>query len=179
MNAADTTVGYHEPNTDTLTAPLKDKPMPATQVALSIVYSCAILLGAFWWLRQVGPGLNFKEPLNQQALGAVGSLGAAMGAVHSLASLGQHAGKGTLTQGWLTFYLTRPFTGAGVAIITMLVLKGGLGGFVVRENVAILAWAALAGLYSQPALDKLKELFATIFKTNDKAAAKAESGRTD
>lgn len=107
-------------------------------------------------------------------------LGAAMGSVHSLASIAIHAGKGDLGSSWVIFYLCRPFTGVGIALVTCLVLMSGVGGFQVnyQENpLPLLAWASLAGLYSQPALDKLRELFDTLFRTRSTDDGDNSSGK--
>lgn len=109
-------------------------------------------------------------------------LGAAMGSVHSLASIAVHAGKGNLGAPWVIFYLCRPFTGLGIALVTCLALMSGVGGFKVdyaTDPRPLLTWSALAGLYSQPALDKLRELFDTLFRTRkqDEEEAKAAKGK--
>jgi hypothetical protein len=109
-------------------------------------------------------------------------IGMAMGAVHSLASISAHAGKHDLGASWRTFYVCRPFIGGGMALVTCLILVGGLGGFSVtdvpvKRELVLLAWAALAGLYSQPALEKIKELFATIFAITRKARAIDDPGQ--
>lgn len=96
------------------------------------------------------------------------------GAIHGLASLSIHLGNGTLHLRWTMFYLARPVIGAGMAVVTFLVLSSGIGGFKVEADLPLLAWAALAGLYSQPALDKLRDVFSTIFKTDAKREEKKE-----
>lgn len=104
-------------------------------------------------------------------------LGAAMGSVHSLASIAVHAGKGNLGAPWVIFYLCRPFTGLGIALVTCLALMSGVGGFQVNykdDPRPLLTWSALAGLYSQPALDKLRELFDTLFRTRKQDEEEAQ-----
>lgn len=110
----------------------------------------------------------------------VALMGALSGSIHGIASLTAHAGKGDLESGWASFYVGRPFVGAAMAVVTALVLKGGLGGFDVKNDMALMGWAALAGLYSQPALDKLKELFDTLFRTRhtDKNRNPGQPGQT-
>jgi hypothetical protein len=99
-------------------------------------------------------------------------LGAAMGAVHGLASIAVHAGNGDLGEDWVLFYICRPFTGAGVALVTCLLLVSGVGGFSLpddldRRKFVLLAWSALAGLFSQQALSKLRDLFASLFSSRE------------
>jgi len=143
----------------------KDLEMSKSQAIVAFLYNLAIGLGAVIWLTRIGPNVSFGAPLGMAPIAAVCLLGAAMGSVHGLASISAHAGKRNLEASWFTFYLARPITGAGMSLITMLVLKGSIGGFEVNDEKALLAWAALAGLYSQPALDKLKEVFATFLRT--------------
>jgi len=99
-----------------------------------------------------------------QPLLAVLCIGAVGGCIHGLASLASHQGNENLLVSWRAFYLGRPFIGAGMAMMTYLVLASGVLGFDVKNEPVLLTWSALGGLYSQPALDKLKELFETIFK---------------
>jgi len=115
------------------------------------------------------------------------AVGSSMGALHALASLGVRAGNRNLNASWTTFYFVRPLTGAGVAVMTYLVLASGIGGFEVTKPMALLAWAALAGLYSEQALTKLRDVFLTLLRpdsdrpgndkpTDDKPGATAEPG---
>ena len=105
-----------------------------------------------------------KLPPVSQSLIAVMCLGALGGCIHGLASLVSHRGQKSLCTPWRAFYLGRPFMGAAMAVMTYLVLVSGVMGFKADDELVVLAWSALAGVYSQPALDKLKEVFEAIFK---------------
>jgi hypothetical protein len=141
--------------------------MQAQPVVL-LVYNIVCLLGTIAWLingysASSAPSLPFgKMVLFSSLLGALG------GAMHGLASVVWHTGRGTYDAQWTMFYVGRPFLGAGMAVMTLLVLRSGVGGFNVENELALFAWAALAGLYSQPALDKLRDVFAAIFRTESR-----------
>ena len=131
---------------------------------LLLAYNIAFLVGPIVSLARASIATDQPIAWPRMAL-FTGLLGVAGGAVHGLASLSWHVGKATFDPVWTMFYIARPFIGAGMALVTYLVLKGGIGGFNVQSDLALLAWATLAGLYSQPALDKLRDIFATIFGT--------------
>jgi hypothetical protein len=154
--------------------------MKAWQQALAVIYSSLFFLGpslfALWMLSTstVAPGTVRMYLLSM-------CLGAAMATIHSLASLSAHAGRGDLQASWFLFYFCRPFMGAGMALVTCLILVSGIGGFVVdpvQKETTLLAWSALAGLYSQPALDKLRDLFATLFGNRKAPIKEATTGKS-
>ena len=154
-----------------------ESPMRASLVAVLVLYSVLVLIAAlyctyaFCEVQMTGGADSDKSPISFIAAMSVAVfLGTAMGAVHNLASLSWHAGRQDLCEPWLVFYLCRPFTGAGIALITAVILMSGVAGFSIdfrsQDNsgmLSLMAWSALAGLYSQPALDKLSELFETLF----------------
>ena len=63
----------------------------------------------------------------------------------------------------------RPFIGSALAVIVYFVLRGGLiAGEAGAGNVSpygVAAMAALAGMFSKQATDKLREVFENLFKT--------------
>lgn len=142
-----------------------NRAMPGPHLAILIVYGVAVMVLTWWTLVkrfEVAP--ETSSPWHTM-MAMTALVGAMAGTIHGLASLVAHAGSGDLHASWTAFYLARPFVGGAMAVVTYLVLKSGIGGFDVKNDVTLLAWAALAGLYSQPALDKLKELFHTLFRT--------------
>jgi Putative Ig domain len=98
-----------------------------------------------------------------------GALGACMSALHSLAT---YLGERKLVESWFTFYLVRPLLGAGIGFIFYLVVRGG---FLSGSNFdattvnpfGVTAVAALVGMFCDPALQKLREVFLTLFKPSD------------
>lgn len=163
------------------------EPMPLmsrSQKILVVTYSVVgLVIPVAYFIQNYGEVISTVtgQPVDEDRLLVLCALlGAAMGSVHSLASIAVHAGKGNLGAPWVIFYLCRPFTGLGIALVTCLALMSGVGGFQVDYKTdprPLLTWSALAGLYSQPALDKLRELFDTLFRTRkqdeEEAAKKA------
>ena len=172
-------------NTAPPIAPPVDAPMPRRDTVLLVAYSIVFMVipGLAIYVTHVQRSAWMLAGNGRLLLLAV-LIGMAMGAVHSLASISAHAGKHDLGAAWRTYYACRPFTGGGIALVTCLILLSGLGGFTVppaseggKRELVVLAWAALAGLYSQSALDKLKELFASIFATKGEKAGKPDAAR--
>jgi hypothetical protein len=98
--------------------------------------------------------------------GAIGSL------VHTLTSLGDYIGNRKLSSNWLWWFALRIPIGIALALVSYLLLRGGL--IVPQQNpsestslpsnlYAIAGFAALAGMFSRQATDKLREVFETLF----------------
>jgi uncharacterized membrane protein len=95
--------------------------------------------------------------------GALGS------AAHGATSFASYIGNSKFNPAWAWWYVLRPFIGIVIAVIIYFVLRAGfltMGG---EENkispYGVVAFAALAGMFSKNATDKLSELFDTLFKT--------------
>jgi hypothetical protein len=103
-------------------------------------------------------------------------LGALGGALHFVGSLVKFIGNRQLKRSWLPYYLVMPLTGAGLAILVYMLLRVGVispsgtstqGTALANLNLmAVYAFAALAGLFSKSATEKLAEVFSTFFKTS-------------
>ncbi|HZI10542.1 MAG TPA: hypothetical protein VE153_09090 [Myxococcus sp.] len=96
------------------------------------------------------------------------------GALHGLASLVHHSGQGRLHTSWWLFYVSRPFVGGGLGAFIYLILRSGVAGVQIQPNTAaysLLVWASLAGLFSSPAMRKLRDVFDTVFKTEERPPA--------
>ena len=94
----------------------------------------------------------------------------AMGAyLHATTSLVDYIGNEQLARNWIPFYLARPPIGMTLAGIFYLLLRGGLFTSGVSQgelNVfGFAAIAALAGMFSKQATDKLRELFDALWRT--------------
>ena len=93
--------------------------------------------------------------------GALGSL------MHALRSLYWYTGNREMVWSWAAFYFLLPFTGAILAVIFYLVVRGGF--FSPQSTVSntspfgFAALSALVGLFSPQATLKLKEVAETIF----------------
>jgi hypothetical protein len=98
-----------------------------------------------------------------------GALGACM---YGLKSLADYLGERKLIESWFTFYVIQPPIGAGIALIFYLVIRGG---FLAGTNFdaatvnpfGIAAVAGLVGMFSDRAFAKLREVFLTLFKSDD------------
>jgi hypothetical protein len=93
-----------------------------------------------------------------------GSLG---GLLHALRSLSTYVGERYLFRSWLLYYVLLPLVGAVLATIVYVVLRAGLlpGETATSQPnpYGIAAVAALVGLFSGQAAEKLQAIFETIF----------------
>jgi hypothetical protein len=94
--------------------------------------------------------------------------------VQSATSLVSYVGNRTFRSRWTMWYLLRAPIGVALALIIYLVLRGGL----LQANIAVAgvvnpygvaAFAGLAAMFSKQAIDKLGEVFTTMFRTEDGA----------
>jgi hypothetical protein len=93
--------------------------------------------------------------------GALGSL------MHALRSLYWYTGNRKMVWSWVAFYMLLPFTGAMLAVIFYLVVRGGFfspqASTETTSPFGFAALSALVGLFSPQATLKLKEVAETIF----------------
>ena len=113
--------------------------------------------------------------------GAIGSL------IHTLTSFGDYVGNRRLSTSWMWWFVLRTPIGIALAIVSYLILRGGLivptlqtpkdgnlqEATVLLNPYGIAAFAALAGMFSRQATDKLREVFETVF-TAQKAVPRSE-----
>jgi hypothetical protein len=98
-----------------------------------------------------------------------GALGAC---VHLATSFADYAGNEKLAISWLWWYVFRPFIGMALAEIAYLAIRGGFfnSGGAPTANISpygVAAITALTGLFSKQATDKLREVFETLFRTQE------------
>ena len=99
-----------------------------------------------------------------------GGLGAM---VYVLQSFSWHAAQRDLEWQWIVKYFLRPFVGAGLAVIFYLVVRGGFASSINVSNTdGYVALAAIIGLFSNEAMEKLKSIAEVIFQAAPKTAAK-------
>jgi hypothetical protein len=110
-------------------------------------------------------------------------LAGAMGSfVHAATSFVTYVGNRSLSGSWMWWYVMRPFIGMGLAMIFYVVVRGGLILLTSVPNVqdlspfGVAAFAALSGMFSKQAADKLRDLFDNLFKTEK---GKGDEERTD
>lgn len=99
------------------------------------------------------------------AMGFLGNM------VHIASSFTSFIGNGTFEKRWILWYFVKPFTAAGLAVIIYFVIRAGFMGYGSDASsvnlYGILALSALAGLFTDNATLKLKEVFDVIFKPKD------------
>ena len=102
-------------------------------------------------------------------------LGALGGLIHLASSLTMFVGNRDLKQSWTTYYLLSPVQGAALAPLLYLLLKSAVlspqllaGSGTQNLNLtAIYAFAGLTGLFAKQAIEKLADVFATLFARID------------
>jgi hypothetical protein len=123
--------------------------------------------------------INVKASPDSRLLITVVVAGALGSLVHCLTSFGDYVGNRDLKQSWIWFYVLRTPIGIALAILFYLVLRGGLIAPTLPENVpqgqgqvatatlinpfGLAAVAAMAGMFSKQATDKLGEVFDSLF----------------
>ena len=97
-------------------------------------------------------------------------------------SMSQFLGRRELQRSWLIFYCVRPLVGSLLALIVYFVLRMGVlspGQSTGPSSInvyGVLAFAALSGMFSRQAVDKLAEIFETIFKKTHDDIASSDAG---
>jgi IPT/TIG domain len=111
---------------------------------------------------------------DQQFLMLVALAGALGGLLHGLRSLATYVGERYLFRSWLLYYAVLPFVAAALATIVYLVLRAGLlsgaSNASQTDPYGIAAIAALVGLFSAQAAEKLKAVFETLFTPAEKGS---------
>jgi hypothetical protein len=91
--------------------------------------------------------------------------------VHIASSFTSFIGNGTFKRSWILWYFVKPFTASALAIIVYFIIRAGFlsygTGAAGISLYGILAVAAFAGLFTDSATLKLKEVFEVIFKPKD------------
>jgi hypothetical protein len=110
------------------------------------------------------------RPQAESVLILLVTLAGALGAyVHAATSFAKYVGTRRFARSWYWWYLVRLPIGSGLALILYFALLGGLLNGDATSKVVnpygVAALAALAGLFSKQAVDKLAEVFDTFFRT--------------
>jgi hypothetical protein len=101
-------------------------------------------------------------------------LGAVGGSLHAVGSLVKYVGNRQLRRSWLLYYSSLPLVGGALATVVYMLLRVGILAPTTSEGstteamnlVGIYAFAALTGMFATTATDKLRDVFATIFKAD-------------
>jgi hypothetical protein len=107
--------------------------------------------------------------------GALGSY------IHLATSFVEHAGAGKLEAPWGWWYLLRPGIGSSLALMVYFVVRAGLisGGAEAVQNVnpfGVAAVAAMSGLFSRHATQKLRDLFDQFLASGNNMNGEAADG---
>ncbi|MGH6690484.1 MAG: IPT/TIG domain-containing protein [Gammaproteobacteria bacterium] len=127
-----------------------------------------------------GPATVLKFPVNvtigplsdDQGLILLAILAGALGSyLHAAQSFAAYVGNRTAKRSWVWWYLLRAPIGAALGVLFYFVVRAGLTTGVTDAVSAygVVAFAALAGMFSKQATDKLAEVFDTLFRTQKPA----------
>jgi hypothetical protein len=114
--------------------------------------------------------------------GALGSF------LHTAQSYSDYIGNRTLKSSWAWWYSLRPFIGAGLALVFYAAVRGGVMAVTTGTDTkaselnpfGIVSVAAMVGMFSKAATQKLGEVFDTLFKSDTAKQAKDKlSGTTN
>jgi hypothetical protein len=127
----------------------------------------------FWWTPAAKLSTDLRLFITVVVSGALGSL------IHCVTSFADYVGNRRLSRSWVWWLILRTPIGIALALLFYLVLRGGLivpslpGGEANAHPEAALnpyglaAIAAMAGMFSKQATDKLREIFDTLFRTSE------------
>ncbi len=103
--------------------------------------------------------------------------------VHVATSFTTFIGNNDFKKSWTLWYVVKPFTAAALAIILYFVIRAGFLNYSAdAKNISlygVLAFSALAGLFTDTATLKLKEVFETLFRPKDDRTGKTSSLKID
>ena len=113
------------------------------------------------------PEIPFDVGMLSTLVALCGALGATL---HAMSSLVAFAGNEKFADSWALWYLAQPLRGAILAAGFFWLLQGGLlggiGGQAAPVNsLAMMGATFLVGLFSDPAIEKLREVFQVLFRT--------------
>ena len=111
-----------------------------------------------------GPGHESQEVrylLTTALAGALGSF------IHLATSFVDYAGNKNLSESWAWWYFLRPGIGSALAVVVYFVVRAGLisPGETSLNPYGVAAVAALSGMFSKQATDKLQETFESLCAT--------------
>jgi hypothetical protein len=111
-------------------------------------------------------GWHFNLSSDARLFVIVAIAGGLGGMVHTVRSLGWYVGNRELKWSWVPFYVLLPIIGGSLATVFYLVLRAGLFSTSTPTTDAnvygFAALAALVGVFSEQALEKLREVFSSI-----------------
>ena len=110
-------------------------------------------------------------------LGLVMVMGALGSMLHFASSFAEYVGNRTFQPSWFWYYVSRPFVGAGLAIIFFFLFGAG---WVNSQNAGglmrVATVSALVGLFSDRAVRKLSDILDTVLAAKDDRKDKVNAG---
>lgn len=111
------------------------------------------------------------SPRHQDVLLMVILMGSLGGFIHLSSSMSMYVGNRAFRRSWIPFYLLAPFQGAALSPIVFLLIAGtilspGSDAGTVGSSMnlkSVYAFSAMTGLFAKQAIEKLAEVFVTLF----------------
>jgi len=118
----------------------------------------------FWF-----PPFTISDELRLILIAALtGTLGSL---IHSMTSFATYVGNKQFVTSWIWWFVLRPFIGMSLALIFYFVVRGGFFAMTAETKAlspfGIAGLSGLVGMFSKQAIDKLREVFETLFKTTE------------
>lgn len=134
------------------------------------------------WLQTIPVGNPLWKIGDDARLILIVMLTGALGShVHAATSFATYVGNRRIRLSWAWWYVLRPFIGMAMALIFYFVVRGGLLSTGAAANdisvFGLAATAGLVGMFSKQAADKLRELFDTLFRTEQGEGDDARSDK--
>lgn len=101
--------------------------------------------------------------------------GAMGGCLHGMFSISWYLGIKEFDCSWIVYYLFRPFSGAFIALVFLLIIRAGFYTPQGAEKDLAVGIAAIVGIFSQNAVEKLKQIAEAILT---KAPSVGEAKKT-
>lgn len=142
---------------------------------LPITNSASAQVNLFWFI-SFSMSAEVRLIIIAALAGALGSL------IHSMTSFATYVGNKQFVTSWIWWFIHRPFIGMSLALIFYFVVRGGFFAIAAETQAlspfGVAGLSGLVGMFSKQAIDKLREVFETLFKTTeaDKRKNKLEAG---
>ncbi|MBC8496656.1 MAG: hypothetical protein ISS57_00930 [Anaerolineales bacterium] len=153
-------------------------------IVLLSIYLVAFTLLLLYCLLRIWPSEGAVELADEVRLILIVLLSGALGSmVHALRSFFWYVGNRMLVRSWIMKYILLPFSGSTLGLMFYLVLRAGLFSPEASVNATsafgFAGVAGLVGMFSEQAVEKLKEVASTLFEPakigEDHAAPEGET----
>jgi hypothetical protein len=151
-----------EPNKPTLAVMFED----ANNIEIGRIYQISHKSDSAFVLAPVSSHISGRDFLI-----LVLTMGAFGACLHGISSLALWVGKRKFSEDWVVWYLFRPFSGAILALLFYLIIRGGFLQQVSADSAGfygIIGLSGLFGLFSKQALDKLSDIFDVLIAPAEK-----------